>query len=50
MKYEKVYLNDWQEVCEARSGLGDYFGLYNDERPHQSLQDLTPAEVYFKQA
>ena len=21
VKYEKVYLNDWQEVCEARSGL-----------------------------
>lgn len=48
VKYETVYLNDWQEVWEARSGLGEYFGLYNDERPHQSLQNLTPAEVYFK--
>lgn len=49
VKYEKVYLNDWQEVCEARSGLGEYFREYNDERPHQGLQYLTPAEVYFQQ-
>jgi putative transposase len=50
VKYEKVYLNDWLEVCEARIGLTEYFGEYNDERPHQNLQDLTPAEVYFKRA
>ena len=50
VKYEKVYLNDWQEVCEARLGLTEYFGEYNDERPHQGLEDFTPAEVYFKRA
>jgi len=48
VKYEKVYLNDWQQVPEARTGLHEYMGFYNDERPHQSLQDLTPAEVYFR--
>jgi putative transposase len=28
-------------------GLGEYFGFYNDERPHQSLSYQTPAEVHF---
>jgi putative transposase len=48
VKYEAVYINDWQEVHEAREGLGEYLGFYNDERPHQGLQYVTPAEVYFK--
>jgi putative transposase len=47
VKYEKVYVNDWQHVPEARAGLGEYFAFYNHERPHQSLGDKPPAEVYF---
>lgn len=27
-------------------GLAEYFVFYNDERPHQSLGNRTPAEVY----
>ena len=46
VKYDKVYLSDWQQVGEAQSGLDDYFGFYNHERPHQSLSNHTPAEVY----
>jgi putative transposase len=47
VKYEKVYLNDWHEVKDARMGLDDYFSFYNDERPHQSLDYQSPAEVYY---
>jgi putative transposase len=46
VKYEDVYLKDYQTPAEARLGLGRYFGFYNHERPHQSLSYRTPAEVY----
>jgi len=50
VKYEKVYLNDFQTVKEAYQGLKDYFDFYNHRRIHQSLDYKTPAEVYFKKA
>ena len=50
VKYEKVYLNDFQTVKEAYQGLKDYFEFYNHRRIHQSLDYKTPAEVYFKKA
>jgi putative transposase len=46
VKYEEVYLNDYQSPREAREGLKNYFEFYNHHRPHQSLQYQTPAEVY----
>lgn len=46
VKYEEVYLHDYQTVAEAMLGLGRYFGFYNHQRPHTSLDDRTPAEVY----
>jgi putative transposase len=48
VKYEEVYLNDYATVRDAQTGLGGYFQYYNTERPHQALDDKTPAEVYFK--
>ena len=47
VKYEEVYLKDYDGVDEARRGLGGYFGFYNTDRPHQSLGYRTPAEVHF---
>lgn len=46
VKYEEVYLHDYQTVAEAVSGLGRYFTFYNHERPHQAFDGLTPAEMY----
>ena len=46
VKYEEVYLKDYDSVPAARAGLGDYFAFYNHERPHQALAYRTPAEVY----
>jgi len=46
VKYEKVYLNDFETVKEVHLGLKDYFDFYNHRRLHQSLDYRTPAEVY----
>jgi putative transposase len=46
VKYEEVYLKAYQDGREARISLGEYFRFYNTERPHQSLDYRTPAEVY----
>lgn len=46
VKYEEVYLKDYQDAWEAADGLDKYFSFYNTERPHQSLGYQTPAEVY----
>jgi putative transposase len=46
LKYEEVYLKAYETVAEAIRGIGDYFDLYNEERPHQALARLTPNEAY----
>jgi len=46
VKYEEVYLKDYDTVPMARENLGRYFGFSNDERPHQALGYQTPARVY----
>ena len=47
VKYENVYLMDYATVPELERGLQAYFSFYNYERPHQSLDYRTPAEVHF---
>jgi putative transposase len=47
VKYEEIFLKDYQAVADAEKGLGKYFEFYNQERLHQSLQYQTPASVYF---
>src|SRR5690606_36695138 len=46
VKYEEVYLHDYQTPGEARLGLDRYFAFYNHDRPHQSLCGWTPAEKH----
>jgi putative transposase len=47
IKYEEVYLNDYSNPRRARQGLTQYLNFYNFERPHQSLDYNTPANMYY---
>ena len=46
LKYEEVYLKAYANVAEARAEIGNWFAFYNDERPHQALDYLTPREFF----
>lgn len=46
LKYECIYLHEWETVREIRQGVRRYFNFYNNERPHQSLGGQTPASIY----
>jgi len=48
LKYECIYLNEFEGGFEARRGIGNWFDLYNHRRPHSSLGDRTPMEVYHR--
>jgi putative transposase len=48
VKYEEIYLKDYQNPREARNNLANYWQFYNYLRPHQSLDYKTPAQVYFQ--
>lgn len=47
VKWEEVCLKEYSSPKEAIRNLSEYFEFYNYQRLHQSLNDLTPAEVYF---
>lgn len=47
IKYEEVYLKDYQNYREAEKSLNEYFNFYNNERSHQSLNYQKPVNVYY---
>jgi len=47
IKYEEVYLHAYESVRQARASIGRYIDFYNTIRPHSSLRDHTPDQVYF---
>jgi putative transposase len=47
VKYEEVYLKDYQSVRDAYDGLNKYLDFYNNKRIHQSLEYKPPAMVHF---
>ncbi len=49
VKYEEVYIHDYETVSDARKGLSKYFLFYNMERLHESLGYKTPYEIYVKE-
>ncbi len=46
LKYEDIYLRDYEDGLELENGMFNWFAHYNDERPHQALGYATPREVY----
>ena len=48
VKYEEVYLADYQSGEETYHGLDRYLRFYNASRRHQSLGYRTPHEIYIE--
>jgi putative transposase len=46
VKYEEVYLKDYDDAWHAEASLEEYFEFYCHARRHQALEYRTPAEVY----
>jgi putative transposase len=46
IKYEDIYIKDYEQVAELLAGLTAYFHFYNEERPHQSLDYQIPGVFY----
>lgn len=47
VKYEEVYLKEYQSFEDTEENLKNYFQTYNYRRLHQSLNYQTPSEIYF---
>jgi putative transposase len=45
-KYQYLYLHSFDNGTALRIGLEGWFRFYNQERPHQTFDILTPDEVY----
>jgi putative transposase len=48
LKQEKIYLLELSSVNEAKIAINEYMDFYNRRRKHQSLDYITPDEVYYK--
>jgi len=49
VKYEDIYIKQYETVDHLYAGLTTYFKFYNRERLHQSLGYKTPFEIHFSQ-
>ena len=48
LKYEDIYLRSYATPREVARGASEWFMKYNTRRPHSSLGDRTPDEVFGK--
>ena len=48
LKYKNVYPSSYDNIKEARKGIGKYIDSYNKNRLHSSINYNTPDEVYYK--
>ena len=46
IKYECIYLNKYEDPKALYEGIAKWMEFYNKERPHQSLGNKTPDEVF----
>ena len=46
LKYDEVYLKEYDSVVEARQQIGAFIEMYNSERPHASLDGFAPNKLY----
>jgi len=48
LKYDHIYLNPAESGTACREGIGTFLKYYSEGRPHSSLDDQTPDEVYYQ--
>ena len=46
IKYEEVHLKAYADGREARDGIGKWMDFYNHRRPHQSMSNQRPMNVW----
>jgi len=46
LKYENIYLSDYQSLTQLRRGVQSYVNFYNSKRIHSALAWKTPDAVY----
>ncbi len=46
LKYEEVYLKQYDSSEDAFEGISNYIDLYNNRRPHSALNYRTPYDVH----
>jgi len=50
LKYELIYLNEYENPRALRRAITAYLRFYHTERPHQALGYATPEEVHARVA
>ena len=48
LKQEEVYRRAYETVGEAKKGIADNLRCFNEERPHQGLDNRIPDDVFYK--
>jgi putative transposase len=48
LKYDEIYINDYQSVSELRNGIARYMHFYNFNRFHSALGYRKPMNVYLE--
>lgn len=46
LKYDLIYINEFETPKELRKAINGYMHEYNTYRPHSSIGDLCPDQVY----
>jgi putative transposase len=49
LKYENIYITDYQSIKELKEGIGKYINFYNFNRFHSALDYKKPMNVYLNE-
>ena len=46
LKYECIYLNEFDSVLQLKQAIEDWFDFYNNIRPHSAFDGKSPLQIY----